>query len=390
VSTALVAQMRVVSCNTHRIFLERCVVVNANLAISLAAGTFGCVHTGVCPSHRMGWTTNQSFQELCSFVLVIHFLSYSEYSGTRSSRLPVGITPLHLMAACFLKPIEYFQLDDERAATMKKSRQQKEDEEDSPVESDDDDDEEEEDDESQGEEDDDGNDELEVEPSPSEKKKIHKLSLTKTQDFNETLRKRGVVYIARIPPRMNPTKLKALLSDFGDVTRIYLVEEDASNRKRRRKNGGSGSKRYTEGWVEFGQKKIAKVVAQNLNNTPISNHKRDYHCGDLWNLKYLSKFQWSHLTEKVAYERRVREQKLRVEMMQAKRENASYTQLVETGKKLDQIENRKRKRLAKEGVVAGDSNVATGEHQTRRPPRQTKVLEEGKQSTKRAILSALV
>jgi ESF2/ABP1 family protein len=231
-----------------------------------------------------------------------------------------------------------------------------------------------------------GNDEKQQQQK--KKKAIHKLSLIKTEDFNETLRKRGVLYIARVPPRMNPTKIKGLLSDFGEVTRIYLVEEDASNRKRRRKNGGSGSKRYTEGWVEFGEKAIAKNVAKNLNNSPISNHKRDYHCGDLWNLKYLSKFQWSHLTEKVAYERRVREQKLRVEMMQARRENASYMQLVETGKKLDKIEDRKRKRLAKEG--GGDSNVATGEHQTRRNPKQTKVFEEGKHSTKRAILSSLV
>ena len=64
----------------------------------------------------------------------------------------------------------------------------------------------------------------------------------------------------------------------------------------------------------------------------------------MWNLKYLPKFKWSHLTEKVAYERRVREQKLRVEMMQARRENAAYVQMVETGKKLDKIEARKRKR----------------------------------------------
>lgn len=227
------------------------------------------------------------------------------------------------------------------------------------------------------------------EDRPKKQKKVFKLSMTKTQNFNETLLNRGVVYIARVPPRMNPTKIKALLSDFGDICRIYLVEEDASHRKKRRKHGGSGSKRYTEGWVEFDQKNVAKHVAKNLNNTPISNRKRDYHCGDLWNLKYLTKFQWSHLTEKVAYERRVREQKLRVEMMQARRENASYTQLVETGKKLDKIEDRKRKRLAKEGT-GGDSNVATGEHQTRRKPRQTQVMEDGKGSTKRAILSSLV
>jgi ESF2/ABP1 family protein len=97
-------------------------------------------------------------------------------------------------------------------------------------------------------------------------------------------------------------------------------------------------------------------------------------------LKYLHKFKWSHLTEKVAYERRVREQKLRVEMMQARRENASYTQLVETGKKLDKIEERKRKR--KEAPI---------DLMKKRQPRQTKPMEEGTdKSANRAVLSSLV
>ena len=61
----------------------------------------------------------------------------------------------------------------------------------------------------------------------------------------------------------------------------------------------------------------------------------------------MNKFQWSHLTEKVAYERRVREQKLRVEMMQARRENASYVELVEAGKKLDRIEERRNNKKRK-------------------------------------------
>jgi hypothetical protein len=79
--------------------------------------------------------------------------------------------------------------------------------------------------------------------------------------------------------------------------------------------------------------------------------------GDLWNLKYLHKFKWSHLTEKVAYERRVREQKLRVEMMQARRENAAYAQLVETGQKIDKIEarlERKRQRHHTGTVLSED------------------------------------
>ena len=85
----------------------------------------------------------------------------------------------------------------------------------------------------------------------------------------------------RIPPKMTPTKVKALLSEFGEVTRVYLVEEDASVRKRRKKEfGGSGGKRYIEGWVEFASKRKAKHVAQSLNTTPISIHKRNPHYGE--------------------------------------------------------------------------------------------------------------
>ena len=197
---------------------------------------------------------------------------------------------------------------------------------------------------------DDNEDPTKNQDSRSERtKKVHKLSLEKTQDFNETLRRRGVVYVARVPPRMTPTKIKALLGQFGEVTRVYLVEEDKAARKRRRQRTGNGSKRYIEGWVEFASKKVAKHVARSLNTTPISNHKRNVHYGDLWNLKYLSKFKWSHLTEKVAYERRVREQKLRLETLQARKETAAYKQMVETGQKLDKIADRRRKRAAKEG-----------------------------------------
>lgn len=215
------------------------------------------------------------------------------------------------------------------------------------------------------------------------KKKVHRLSLTKTEDFNEKLRKRGVVYLSRIPPRMNPAKVKQLLGAFGTITRVFLQQEDASVRKRRRKAGGSGAKRYTEGWVEFERKKVAKHVAQSLNNTEISNQKRNVHYGDLWNIKYLHKFKWEHLTEKVAYERRVREQKLRVEMMQARKENAAYTQLVETGKKLDKIAERKRKR-GEADSVAGERN------HSRKQPRQTQPVDAADKSAKRALLNSLV
>ena len=229
------------------------------------------------------------------------------------------------------------------------------------------------------------------ESSNAKKKKVRKLSLKKTEDFNAKLRKRGVLYIARIPPRMGPAKIKTLLSEFGTVTRVYLVEEDRAARKRRRRlagSGGAGGKRYTEGWVEFENKRDAKLIGERLNNTPITNHKRSVHYGDLWNVKYLRKFRWEHLTEKVAYERRIREQKMRIEMMQARRENAAYAEKVEQGLVLDRIEERRRKKGKDKG---DDGNNKKQPGKKERKFRQTSTLEESASGpAKKAVLGSLV
>lgn len=231
--------------------------------------------------------------------------------------------------------------------------------------------------------DDEHGDAKEDEPPSKKTKKVHKLSLKKTEDYNEKLKKRGVIYVARIPPRMTPTKLKALLSDFGEITRVFCEPEDAAKRKRRQKLSGNGSKRYVEGWVEFESKSIAKRVAQALHQQPITNYKRSHFYGDLWNVKYLKGFKWSHLTEKVAYERRVREQKLRLETMQARRETADFKRLLETGKVLDKIEQRKRKRGESENV---DSSKAG-----RNKASQIRPLSEGSDKPgHKGLLGALV
>jgi ESF2/ABP1 family protein len=238
-----------------------------------------------------------------------------------------------------------------------------------------------------------------IEPEDKKRKKvIRRLKPSATSDFNAKLERRGIVYLSRVPPRMGPAKVKTLLSDFGDVTRVYLVEEDKSSRKRRRKAGGSGSKRYIEGWIEFESKKVAKRVGETLNMSRITNHKGSVHYDDVWNIKYLRGFKWSHLTEKVAYERRVREQKLRVEMMEARRENANYVAQVEAGRKLDYIEERQRKRTVKQGgrrrEGGGDEGNGVedkdGMAKTRHKVRQKRPLEEDGRATKAAILGSLV
>ena len=72
-------------------------------------------------------------------------------------------------------------------------------------------------------------------------------------------------------------------------------------------------------------------------------------------------------------------------MMQARRENAAYVQMVETGKKLDKIEERKRKRGELDPVLPGNDRMKRHKH------RQNKVMNEGSdKSAKRALLSGLV
>jgi len=99
------------------------------------------------------------------------------------------------------------------------------------------------------------------------------------------------------------------------------------------------------------------------------------------------------LTEKVAYERRVREQKIRVEMMQARRENASFIEMVETGKKLDKIEERKRKRGDGEVVVYGNRRDNTSYQKNgkeRKKHHQTNPLNSSDKPAKIALLGGLL
>ena len=79
---------------------------------------------------------------------------------------------------------------------------------------------------------------------------------------------------------------------------FFLSFSDPVVQQRRKKFGGNKRRNYTEGWVEFADKRVAKAVAVTLNNTPVGGRKRHYYHDDLWNIKYLSKFRWTHLTEK--------------------------------------------------------------------------------------------
>lgn len=62
---------------------------------------------------------------------------------------------------------------------------------------------------------------------------------------------------------------------------------------------------------------------------------------DIWTIRYLSKFKWSNLTEKLAYDQKVREQRLKAETNKAKKEINFYMERIDLKKKLDKMEEKK-------------------------------------------------
>ncbi|XP_034392935.1 activator of basal transcription 1 [Cyclopterus lumpus] len=157
----------------------------------------------------------------------------------------------------------------------------------------------------------------------------------------------GIVYLGHIPPRLRPKHLRNLLSVFGEIGRIFLQPEDGQVRRSKRK---SGLRRcdFTEGWVEFRDKRVAKRVVLSLHNTPMGTRKRQHFSSDLWSIKYLHRFQWTHLSERLAFEQTVLQQRLRTEVSQAKRETNFYLSNVDKSAHLDTL-RRKRQRDGQEG-----------------------------------------
>ncbi|KAJ8015875.1 hypothetical protein DPEC_G00001070 [Dallia pectoralis] len=153
----------------------------------------------------------------------------------------------------------------------------------------------------------------------------------------------GIVYIGHIPPRLRPKHMRNMLSLYGEIGRIFLQPEDRSV-KRKKKKAGAKASSFTEGWVEFRDKRVAKRVAASLHNTSMGSRKRSRFISDLWNIKYLHRFQWCHLSERLAYEMTVLQQRLRTEISQAKRETNFYLANVEKSQNMDKLRKRREKK----------------------------------------------
>lgn len=52
------------------------------------------------------------------------------------------------------------------------------------------------------------------------KRPLKPLSKRKVDSYNEGVKRRGVVYLSRVPPFMKPAKIKQLMEQHGVVTRV--------------------------------------------------------------------------------------------------------------------------------------------------------------------------
>ncbi|KAK0978996.1 RNA-binding ATPase activator esf2 [Friedmanniomyces endolithicus] len=165
-------------------------------------------------------------------------------------------------------------------------------------------------------------------------------------------RKSGLLYISRIPPFMKPSTLRHFLLPHASkgLGRVFLTPETQTSHSARVKRGGNKKKSFTDGWVEFTSKNEAKAAAERLNGEILGGKKGGFYRDDMWNVKYLRGFKWTHLTEQIANENAEKVARLREEVRRTRKENKAFVEDVERGK---MVEGMVRKRMAKdEGKVA--------------------------------------
>ncbi|TYI75258.1 hypothetical protein E1A91_D07G262000v1 [Gossypium mustelinum] len=149
-------------------------------------------------------------------------------------------------------------------------------------------------------------------PNSQNKKRKKKKLLNEGGDADN----RGVCYLSRVPPHMDHVKLRQLLSQYGEILRIYLTPSghQPQVKGKRPRPSKVQEQEFSEGWVEFARKGIAKRVANMLNG------------------------------EQIAYKSAIREQKLALEISAAKRERDFYLSKVDQSRKLSSIEERMKKK----------------------------------------------
>lgn len=169
----------------------------------------------------------------------------------------------------------------------------------------------------------------------------------------------GVVYLSSLPPYLRPSALRNLVTarGFSPITRLFLTPASASATSKQSRQ------RYTEGWIEFPSKHIAKECVAALNAQPVGGKKSGYYRDDLWNMRYLRGLSWEELMEGVRGERREREAREDEERRKVKQESERFIEAVEKGKVQEGI---KAKRKQKDVVEEDTGKQRWRQHQVKR------------------------
>ena len=155
-------------------------------------------------------------------------------------------------------------------------------------------------------------------------------NLSNIDEFKNKIKKTGVIYLSRIPIGMTIPDLRKLLEKY-EIKRCYLVPF----KEKKINDFGKKVQAYKEGWVEFEDKILAKLCEYQLNGHPIGGKKSCPYKDDLWTIKYLHKFKWHHLIEKLNFNKNLREKRIKNEIRQGKRENEFMLKMYEKSKMLN-------------------------------------------------------
>lgn len=204
-------------------------------------------------------------------------------------------------------------------------------------------------------EDDDDDEDTALQLAYQKETNLKPLTAKQLEKSQKAAKKTGVIYLSRVPPFMKPATLKHLLTPYGEIGRIFLTPEDSVQHQRRVRSGGNKKKSFTDGWVEFLNKKDAKIVADGLNSHIIGGKKGNFYYDDVWNIKYLKGFKWHHLTDQIANENAERAARLRTEISKTRRENKKFVEDIERAKMLEGMQAKKR---AKQERAGGDGVAA--------------------------------
>ena len=153
-------------------------------------------------------------------------------------------------------------------------------------------------------------------------------------NYKEKVKRSGVIYISYIPEGMTVSLLRKKLQKYG-ANRVFLVPDTSNSKSKKRQN-------YKEGWIEFTDKIMAKLCEYEISGKIFGGKKRNNKFREeIWNLKYLNKFKWHHLMEKLQFNKKLREHRMKAELSQSKRENNFILEKFEQSRKINFL-NKKR------------------------------------------------